>query len=67
MARVTGTWLIVAGMLVGFGAAHRHQWGYLFMAGLLVLTGVALRIEAALRHVDAKAGATGSTGVDFYR
>jgi hypothetical protein len=39
---------------VGFVAAGRPHVGYLFMAGLLVLIGVALRIEAAIRYVNAK-------------
>jgi hypothetical protein len=65
--RVAGTWFIVAGLLVGFVAAGRPHVGYLFMAGLLVLIGVALRIEAAIRYVNAKADRTGPTGADHYR
>lgn len=62
--RVAGTWFIVAGLLTGLVAASDPHMGYLFVAGLLVLIGVGLRIEAALRDVDGATPRLTSPGTD---
>jgi len=67
IVRVVGTWSIVAGLLTGVVAAKAQHMGYLFVAGLLVLIGVALRIEAAMRDVDANRRRPSPPGVDHYR
>lgn len=61
IVRVLGVWFIVAGMLVGLVAAGRPHIGYLFVAALLVLVGVGLRIEAAIRNADRTADASSVT------
>jgi hypothetical protein len=62
--RVAGAWFIVAGLLAGLVAASNPHLGYLCVAGLLVLVGVGLRIEAAIRDIGARVRRPASAGTN---
>ena len=65
--RVVGAWFIVAGLLTGAVAAGTPHVGYRLVAGLLVVVGIGLPIEAAIRDVDRRVLLSRSTDADLRR